>query len=251
LGIYNLIRKRLATQGMALLECMIAISLALIIISVVFNVYIGVQKNFTIQTSLNKIQFTARQVNDILVKEIHQAGYIGCAHFSANFPLVSYQNHDLTEVNKLVITGHAFMVRHASVENSELIADMRDFSTFIVDTHVPYRAGDVLMVSDCRHAEIIKVNRIHYRGGDEWIETERPLTQLFIKHAEVSRFEENYFFVQGSGLYKQTRQGQRIKLVDGVKSMRIDQLSAAKVLLFSLELAHEQLTKKWYIYVKV
>jgi hypothetical protein len=231
-------------------------------VGAIFKIYYISQNSFRLQASLNQIQDNARTAIDILSSEIHQAGYIGCAKLTNDFPAISSQ-YPFTIKNKLAMTSTTITVRHAGFENANLINTMLNASILEVSDNVHFKKNNILIISDCKHAEIFTVKNIIYSSGTQKISPVSPLSYQFEQNAEIAHFEVNHFFVAAtnqkdhygkpvSALYVKKLQGNSIRVVDGIKSIHIEQTMnqhRGSAIRIDLEVVSTPLCKTWYSYV--
>ena len=84
-----------ATQGHSLLELTMALALSLVFLSLMGTIYLAQQKASTQLQALSRLEENALIAANILRDDIHNAGYIGCAKFTEDFPIrnfTSYKN---------------------------------------------------------------------------------------------------------------------------------------------------------------
>ena len=139
----------------------------------------------------------AEVIMDTIVGEVHQAGYIGCAHLTEHYPIFSVV-FSLTADNHLVIERDKLIVRHASIQHANLI-EINQPSLLVTDFGVRFKKDDLLILSDCTHAEMFIVKNVLIRHHKQILIPKEPLQGAFQPDAEVSRMVMNQYY-----LYKQT-----------------------------------------------
>ena len=80
-------------KGLSLIELMIAITLGLILITGVLQVFISSKTVYTTQQALSRIQETGRLAIDFLARDIRMAGYMGCATRSSEMTVTNTLNN--------------------------------------------------------------------------------------------------------------------------------------------------------------
>jgi type IV pilus assembly protein PilW len=246
-------------SGAMLVELMLACALALVLIGLLLKIYLGSQQSARIQSSLNQIQDNAKIAITILSSEIHQAGYIGCAKLTNDFPLF-FTRYELTEKNKIKGDRHSITIRHAAFKSDYLIKDMLSTSILEVKDDIHFKKNNILIISDCKHAEIFQIKNIIYSRGIQIITPISPLHNQFDSRAELARFEVNHFFISRtkrkdfygnpiSALYVKNLQGETTRLVDGINDLNIQYLmghagvSGVKI---NLNVCSARLCKIWH-----
>lgn len=220
-----------STSGLTLIELMLALTLSTIILSTLIAVYLSSEKNFQTQNSLSTIQENARTIIQLLKTNIHNAGYIGCAKLKDNFFIKNYADYALNAKNKIVITNNAITIRHMSIEHDYVTATMQDYSTLSVSSAYPFYQNDILLISDCKKAEIFQVKNSYITKQEQIITTTEPLSFFYEKNADVGKLEIKNIFVDKTGRY--TNSGKpiyalyikdinqnRLELVEGVRDLQ-------------------------------
>ena len=65
-------------KGLTLVEIMIAITLSLVLLAGIIQIFMSGKKSYNIQQALSRVQENARLVTDIVLRDITAAGYMGC-----------------------------------------------------------------------------------------------------------------------------------------------------------------------------
>ena len=180
------------------------------------------------------VQYLYRlDLSNILTREIHQASNIGCARLTQDFPLISLQDYQLNNTNK--ITGNAaneLTIRHAEYPVATLTESMQDNMRIYLNQDARFNPGDILIISDCQRAEIFKAQVIRRTNGKLEITSSFPLHDKYQKYSEVSRLSINKFYVaktnrrnkDGSdiyALYAEDIHHRKSELVMGVNQMQL------------------------------
>ncbi len=218
--------------GFVLIELMLAVTLGLLLVSVIMQIYLANIGNYRLQRSLNHIQQNAKTAMDILTAEIHQAGYIGCARLTRDFPLISYPPYTLTYNNKISsLHTDEIIIRHAHFLGSILTESMRDAAILSVSGSVRFASGDILIISDCKQAEIFQAKEVKNTHGRQIIFS-TPLHHQYEQYAEVSHLDMNTYFIADThrryadgtpvySLYVKDIDQRKSELVEGIQQMHI------------------------------
>jgi type IV pilus assembly protein PilW len=67
-----------AQQGLTLVEIMIAITISLILLAGIVQIFQSTKQSYNIQQALSRVQENARLVTDIMLRDITNSGYLGC-----------------------------------------------------------------------------------------------------------------------------------------------------------------------------
>lgn len=271
--------KKLKIQcGFSLVEVMMASALSLLILSILFSVYISVQRSSQIQNALSLLENNGKLATTMLKTEIHKAGNMGCLRLTADFPITDYLPYTITAQNKLTGTGDAFTVRYAETPNDMLVQSMQEMNVLYTNQDVLFMPNDILIISDCRHAEIFKIHKINRFHGMQKITTTFPLHNRFSKLAEISRLVINKYIIKRTNhpdgglpysLFVENIFHHQTELVGGINKMfilysvlingKIIDLQATDIsdwskvmgVAIKLELISRSFKKNWYIYASV
>lgn len=69
---------RQSQKGLTLVEIMIAITLSLVLLAGIMQIFLSSKKSYNIQQALSRVQENARLVTDIMLRDVTAAGYMGC-----------------------------------------------------------------------------------------------------------------------------------------------------------------------------
>ncbi len=261
--------------GMTLIELMLAIIISLLILSILSTIYLVTEKNNSTQIAMSHIQENSRIATHWLSTNLRAAGYLGCAKLTDDFPLINYPPYALTPANKISSyrgeemksNSDAITILNASVSSATLVMPMHSYSTLYLSAKPHFSEGDVLLISDCKSAEIFLVKEASVvNQGVQKITTKKPLHTQYQQYAEVSQFESNTYFIgktnrqypNGASIYalyiKDIHQ-QKIELVEGLEDMKINyaindnEIAGVSITLLLSSLNDFLLQRKWSVYV--
>ncbi len=177
-------------RGLSLVELMIAMTLGLLMMAGLTQIFISNQRSFTLSQALAYVQESGREGAAILAREIRNADYWGC--LSEASEVVSNLNGgsgsdlldnltmgvqvypDTDATNQIVDGSHVVVLRGIDANNPVQVDKVP--ATGAASLHVSdasgLTAGDILMVSDCEHANIFQATNVtngdivvHNTGG--------------------------------------------------------------------------------------
>jgi len=188
-------------KGLSLIELMIAITLGLILITGVLQVFISSKTVYTTQQALSRIQETGRLAIDFLARDIRMAGYMGCASRSSEMKVTNtlkdkdnYKydfgtaimgytaaalpaNHGLSPLPKA--DTDFFVLRGAYGSGVQVNKNNDSAQVFVTLTSSEPGAcadgsnrvsglcqGDILVVTDCTKARVFQATNVTASGGD-------------------------------------------------------------------------------------
>ena len=145
---------RMLVFGFVLIELLIAMSVGILIVGMLFATYIASEKNDRLQIALNRIQDNANNAISFLNNSLHQAGYVGCARLGNNFAVIPYQHYSLDTHHKL--TGHdsEFIVRFMSEISVLLQKPLKNPSILYLGKETKFSSGDILLISNFHQTKI-------------------------------------------------------------------------------------------------
>jgi type II secretory pathway pseudopilin PulG len=222
------------TMGFTLIETMVTMLVGLLLLSVLLEIYVSANKSLKLQTALYHIQDNAQQAIAVLSREIQQAGNIGCPRLSKDFPIIPFASYELNANNKLFGSNlNELIVRYALYPNNFLSENMRNKQSIMTNKEVHFNPGDILLISNCKQAEIFRVKQIldHTNGWQEIIPL-IPLHNKYQQPAEVSKFIINKFYIAASNtrgfngkfinaLFLEDIHHYKTELIPGINQMRI------------------------------
>jgi hypothetical protein len=242
--------------GVTLIELMLALTGTAFILSLLSSIYLTAQTSFTTQSDLSQLQDNARIAASFLTHDIHLAGYIGCAKLTADFPLKNTTDFILNADNKISVNKDSITVRHADTAHDNLLAPMSDYSILQTAQDVKFFVDDILLIADCKSADIFKVKEIYRISGGQEIMAEKPLSNFYQMDAEVSKLEFNTYTAGNTGRLNNKNEPvyalylNNTELVEGVKELRavLDQ-DKAKITGISLLLTLMPASRQWRHYI--
>ncbi len=188
-------------QGLSLIELMISITIGLILMTGVVQLFLSSKTTFATQQAMSRIQETGRLAIDFMARDIRMAGYMGCVSrgttniingletttdylFDFSVPLVGYTSGGTTQASD-PIGGVAekntdyLIVRRAGSESMPIIADTNHGGGMNANIDVSVAGADqtcagnlcdndTAIISDCAQGRIFRVNGIGSIGnGDD------------------------------------------------------------------------------------
>lgn len=223
----SVMRFRNTHKGFGLIELMIAITLGLLLSTVVIQVFLASNQSSRVQDSLGRVQENARFAMQFIGKEVRMSGYIGCgalASIGVNNVALPSADVDYSIATALVgennvASSHAL----GPVAGTDILHIKRASDEFIRVTgaltlsaaHIPvedntvgFAASDFVLVSDCTSADVFRISNTPKAAGTGntvfahvagTLNSSGTLTQLYGADSEVYGFEATDFFVRDTG----------------------------------------------------
>ncbi|MBB5210921.1 PilW family protein [Microbulbifer hydrolyticus] len=188
-------------RGISLVELMISITIGLILMTGVVQLFLSSRATLSTQQALSRVQESGRLAMEFLARDIRMAGYMGCMSRNLNFHS-TLNNADsfaykfevaiegLDNVGATLPTGYptnivegtdVLVLRSASGEAVSVTKNNDSAQLFALNTgtEASCDAGeksfsnlcenDILVVSDCTKARVFQATTIQDVAGETWI----------------------------------------------------------------------------------
>lgn len=247
------------TAGFSLVEIMVALTLSLLLLGAVFQIFISTKASYRMNEGLARLQETARFAADILAGDIRMAGYQGCMTLDQLTPNVIVKNppselllydtanllrgqNNLASSNALgaLAGSDSLNIRKVSSTAAHLTGNMAAINANIQIDGNPtgFKQNDILMITDCANADIFKATTVSSGGGTVTIahannvNITNNLSKAYQSDARVMAFESSTYYVADTtrtnaagepihALYVQRLGGTPVELVAGVENMQV------------------------------
>jgi type IV pilus assembly protein PilW len=258
-------------RGFTLVELMVAMTIGLIILGAVGQIFATSSGTYALEEGLARLQENGRFAMNFVVKDIRMAGYTGCARLSAGqIGNLAAPPEDATSFNADGIRGHAstgtgtnlgdwtpalpasyfnngevvsgtdvIIIQHASSLGTHLTgnttpsnANIQVLAVAQINNYIA--AGDILMVSDCKAADIFKATTVSTGTPVTIAHSNSGNTSPFLDHAygneaELMKLVSRAYYIGTSAggdpalFRKELVAGvpQAQELVDGIENMRV------------------------------
>lgn len=236
---------RTPLQGFSLVEMMVAITISLILLAGVIQVFAASKQTYNTQESLLRMQEDGRFLLDFLTKDIRIAGYSGCSSKGANMlntlnitdpTLYNFTDgvdgDEATGTNgadRLYIRG-AIGIPLNVTQHNQPSADLK-----VMPTNPPQLAdNDIVVITDCINAAIFQItnytaangNTVHNTGVGTPGNATKDLGKSYEDNGFVQRMTTRQYFIApgASGapaLWRQEGTAAAQELADNVENMQI------------------------------
>jgi type IV pilus assembly protein PilW len=186
-------RKMKQQKGLSLIELMISITLGLMLMLGVLNVFLGSKGAFVSQQAISRIQETGRFAIDYMNKEIRMAGFLGCASNVDDSKIITtlgtpttfrwdyktiikgYTDEDETDLGLTDLVEGTDVLEVVSASGNQVLVTA-DTSTTSITTSLSVTtasacpsngtmydglcAGDILVASNCQQAQIFQATAL-------------------------------------------------------------------------------------------
>ncbi len=211
-------------SGVTLIESMLALSLSLLLLTIVFSLFLAGQKHFTQQKNMLAMQTKINLTKQILVSSVQQAGFLGCARLTPDFPLHNTTSVPTHFLNKIAVSNKkqtGFRVWFAGKKAEKLLRPMQDLTRLTVSPSWKIKPNDILVISDCKSIDIFTVANIFTRKHEIKIQTLQPLSKLYATDADVMPLHINTFYYKKKRLYWQSDNTEPVELIDHIQQVSL------------------------------
>jgi type IV pilus assembly protein PilW len=169
-----------------MVEILIALVISLFLLGGVVQVYIGNKASYTFTDAIGRIQENGRFAMDTLTQDLRMAGFFGCATFDPDDPINITNNLDPNgagydpELYDFLLEGAIEGTENDGLNGSDSVT-IRGSKPNQVNVQPPYNVstsanifvtandtvepGDIVMISNCRGADIFQVTNTTESAG--------------------------------------------------------------------------------------
>ncbi|MDZ7585442.1 MAG: PilW family protein [Thiobacillus sp.] len=201
----NLVRlARPYQQGFSLVELMVAMTIGFIVVAAVGYIYLSSRQSFRMTDSMSRMQENARLGIETLARDVRMAGYVGCINLQSGAtsvytiakppvpavsPATAIMGQDFTAVTPAFagttitrIAGDTVSVMGAFGGGVGLTGNLEPNNANVKINGNPYgfASDDVLVVADCKNADIFRATGVASASG-----------QITISHASSTNISNN------------------------------------------------------------
>lgn len=218
-------------DGFSLVEVMVALTLSLLLLSAIFQVFTSSKASYRMNEGLARIQETGRFVVDLLSSALRMAGYQGCLTRNKIAPnvivknppsVLPYQPEDVLRGENNLASGDSLVAKqdalvgsdslsiiHASATGAHLTGNMetRNGNIQINGNPAGFEAGDILMITDCASIDIFRATNVSSSSNSTKVtiahtqskNTSSRLSKAYQSDALVMAFESTTYYVADTG----------------------------------------------------
>ncbi|MCG6969684.1 MAG: PilW family protein [Gammaproteobacteria bacterium] len=163
-------------SGMTLIEIMIALTLSLVLIGGVIQLFLTSKQTFNMNEAMARVQESGRFALDTISRDLRMAGFQGCADPGA-VPSESVVKTNSPTANLLqsAITGNegsaasdSLTVQFASGDATRLVSNTDPVNATIVAQSNPdnISVNEVVMMADCTTAHLVRITDVANNASD-------------------------------------------------------------------------------------
>ncbi|MES1944404.1 type IV pilus assembly protein PilW [Salinisphaera sp. PC39] len=229
-------RNRRRQRGFGLVEMMIAMVLGLLLVAAAIQVFLSTRASYRYNQALAEVQDGARFAMHVLTHDLRLAGYTGCPAPQSDAPSVASRSPfgDVRVISNSAaatgVTAANLLADSLTAPDDELpasadgdsdairLAYMRDYGVRVTGpaaslnanlkvTGNPagWEAGDTLLVTDCRQADLFDATSVSKSTGGPWINiahansanSSNKLSKIYDEGARVLQPYAVVYYVDG------------------------------------------------------
>lgn len=237
--------------GSTLIELVVAMTLAITLLSILSVSYVTVMRHHQLQTHLMKEHDNAKLCFSILRREIKLAGFIGCPKLEPNLLIHNTTDFYLGYGNQVQIAydySDILTIRHRSVETNRLLFDMVVNDELYISNQYPVSEGDILLISNCSYVDVFKVKAVSYRGDWQKVYANQPLQVYYPSDSQIGFLEVNTFFIKNGKLFKSDIHHYHYEMVESIKQIKYESVGALTGIAITVT-TNQELNKREYNFV--
>lgn len=219
---------RRKSQGLSLIELMIALLIGLLIGAAVLQIFISSKNTFRMQEAMARLQENGRFAVNYMANDFRMAGFMGCgnidripvniiAEADSGGAAVSAFDSDTVIVGENDVAASnswgaaagtdTIIIRKAANGSMRLTGNMATVNANIqvASNTLGVEAGDILFISDCINADIFRATNVSTGSStvtvahSEAMNTDNFLSKTYGTDAEVLIFESIAYYVKDTG----------------------------------------------------
>jgi hypothetical protein len=211
-------------------------------------------RQYALQDQIRQYEYRVVNASALLKREIGLAGYMGCPQLQDGFPIATEEQIDFSAASKLTGTADQFTVKHAAFPPASVLDVSSDRATVKTDLGQRFKSGQLVIIVDCRHAEIKRIAHASRADPFQFLSFERPLSSTFDTSAEMSPLAIDRYYIADHSLMMQGSNGRDAILMEGIEAMNLTYHHASQKLIgvtIKLQARQGKQLKNWYSYAPV
>lgn len=199
----------LKVRGSLLIECLIALSLSVLLLDTLFTIYLHIitaSKNIDAVLELNE---KSDQMNSILKQALLSAGNLGCKKMN------TIQNMGKTFFGE----DHAVTVKYMKYPYATILKNMLDYQTIYTNQAIRFSRNQILIIADCETAEIVTVATVTNEHGMQRIVLTQPVKNNYLIGASIGVFKNDRYHLKSQSFYVNDNEYGDSALMEGIEDI--------------------------------
>lgn len=204
------------TSGYSLLECVIALTLSVLLLQAVILFYLNFNRQLT-QVAQRYCELSAvESFAQWFRYSIENAGFRGCRRLSTAPSVLSLGTWSLTSANALQTTEKSWQTHFADPQSAKAVLAITNAQVISLKSTQGFAIGDKVLIADCTNAEINRIANI----SDEKLGLIQPLKLTYSK-AEIFLYREETYYLNASRLYRREAEGRAMTLLNHIADLHL------------------------------
>ncbi len=249
----NLSVFKINQRGLSLVELMVAITIGLLLLAGVIQVFASTKQTYRVHEGLSRVQESGRFAMEFLTRDLRMAGFWGCTRSTNN--LTNHLNFDFDSTGNGTADSYseALSFNNSGIEgtdndgvnNSDRIVIRGAFGTGL-NVQPPFgptpsadirtsagnslAQGDIVIVSDCQQADVFQITNAnpgtsgsitHNTGTGTPGNATQPLSKIYVEDAQIYRAQTLVYTIQNGADNQPALFRNGVELVNGINSMQV------------------------------
>ncbi|CAM3073573.1 Tfp pilus assembly protein PilW [Legionella steigerwaltii] len=182
--------------GISLTEVLISLFLTSVIISTLFQLYLGSKRQYVEIEKILSTRFDLQWVSDLLSDSIRRAGFTPCLGID-RLHVIDRRNHQ-NRIHALQIGNQPvqFIQVNRMNEHFTKIIKIQGATRILVQNPVSFHKKRPVLIADCDHAEIHEMFDIEQHAENSLITLNKPLFFPYDGSTYIGEYLEEKWFIK-------------------------------------------------------
>lgn len=231
-------------NGLTLVEIMIAMTLGLVLLAGVVQIFTSSRQSYRLQEALSEVQENGRFGVELIARDLRMTNFAGCVPLdridpATNLPLVRNNlpagplptpgpNYSAIQGTEGGAAPDQFTVDGARGPSLPVLGNGGSAATPLISANNGLSIGDLVLISDCTRGDITQVTGLQDIGGNQTQATLNPApgATYGLDAKLYSQMVRTVYSIQqgadgNNALFRTVNGGPRQELVAGVEDMQV------------------------------
>ncbi len=193
--------RRFHQCGLSLPEILVALLSSSLLLTTLMSQYVGVKQHYKRSESMLEKALDAQLVVDLMRDSIRQAGFTPCLGVEHLTTMdMRHQKTGLTAIDLYSRDNPGFQVNHMSNQYGFFIKQV-SLTALIVTKEAVLSVQHPVMIADCYHAEVHRIEHLRSVAGNWEFDLKHPLFYSYQPPIYIGEWLEEGFFIKSGVLY--------------------------------------------------
>ncbi|KTC79962.1 PilW family protein [Legionella cherrii] len=182
--------------GLSLTEVLISLFLTSVIITTLFQLYLGSKRQYVEIEKILTTRFDLQWVSDLLSDSIRRAGFTPCLGID-RLQVIDRRNHQ-NKIQALQIGNqpNQFIQVNRMNEHFTKIVKIQGATRILVQNPVSFHKKRPVLIADCEHAEVQELLEIEQQAENSLITLNKPLFFSYDGSVYIGEYLEEKWFIK-------------------------------------------------------